>query len=382
MLFDLQTYQIIAYCLIGLLMILFGFTAGFDLGIGFLLPFVGRTNDEKRVVINSIGPTWDGNQVWLVILGGSIFVLWPYAYALAFSGFYGAMMLLLWSLFLRPVAFEWRSKINTPGWRKVWDLSLFLGSFIPAIAIGLVIGNIMRGVPFHYDSISLRAFYTGNFFQLFNPFSLLVAFVCFFLLVMHGSMYLRLRTTEKIHRRCRAVTAIFGVFFILAFFAAGWWIRDGLTGYQLVKAAGLTNMTHNIVKVVPGALLANYKIYPWMTFAPIAAFAGALIAILSSLFKRLSLIGFFGSSVAVICSVLTFGFSMFPFIMTSSTNPNNSLTAWNASATQYTLQTIFIAMIIFVPTIGLYTLWVFRKLWGKTNKITVDTIRTEDHALY
>ncbi len=379
MFFTLQTYQIIVYCLIGLVMILFAFTAGFDLGIGTLLPFIGKSNDERRVIINSIGPTWDGNQVWLVILGGAIFVLWPYAYALAFSGFYGAMMLFLWALFLRPVAFEWRSKIDSKKWRHVWDSCLFLGSVIPAIAIGLLIGNIMKGVPFYYETDSLRLFYTGTFLKLFNPFSLLVAFTCLFLLVTHGSMYLRLRTTEVIHNRARVATVIFGILFMLAFAGVGWWIDRGLQGYQLVKAAGLTNMTDNVVKMVPGALLANYKAYPWMQFAPIAAFIGVVIAVLSSIFKRLSAIGFWGSAVGVICTILTFGFSMFPFIIPSITHPNNSLTAWNASASHYTLQTMFIAMVIFIPTIGAYTMWVFRKLWGK---ITVETVREKDHVLY
>lgn len=379
MLFTLHTYQIVGFCLIGLLMILFGFTAGFDLGIGTLLPFVGKNNDERRVIINSIGPTWDGNQVWLVILGGALFVIWPYVYAVTFSGFYGAMMLLLWALFLRPLAFEWRSKIDSNKWRKIWDISLFIGSFFPAFAIGLLIGNLMRGVPFHYDPESLRVFYTGNFLKLLNPFSLLVAATSLFMLLMHGSMYLRLRTTEHIHNRCRIATVLFGILFIVSFASAGWWIDQGFQGYQLIKAAGINNLTANIVKVVPSGLLANYQTYPWMKFAPIMAFIGAAIAVLSSIFKRLSAIGFWGSALSVIGAILTFGFSMFPFIVPSITTPNHSLTAWNASGTHYTLQVMFVAMVVLIPTIGAYTMWVYRKLWGK---ITVDTVHENDHALY
>lgn len=379
----LATYQVIAYCLVGLTMVLFGFTAGFDLGIGTLLPFIGKNNDERRIVINSIGPTWDGNQVWLVILGGVLFILWPYAYALVFSALYWAMILFLWALFLRPVAFEWRSKIDKTQWRTLFDVFLFLGSGIPAIAIGLVLGNLMIGLPFHYETDSLRVIYTGSFWQLINPFALLVAFTSLCLLLMHGSTYLRVRTLDVINARCRKATMLFGLLFIISFSATGIWIASGLKGYVLIEPATLTNIIANKVSIQPSALLQNYHAYPWMKTAPIVTFIAAGIAIIGSFFRRMGVLSFWGSGFAVIGAITTFGFSMFPFITPSSTMPNHSLTAWNASATHYALHTIFVAIVIFFPTIGLYTIWAFRKIWGPSKgKITLDKLRSEDHSLY
>lgn len=376
MFFSLPTYQLIAYALVGLVMIIFAFTVGFDLGTGIVLPFVGKTNEERRVLINSVGPTWDGNQVWLIILGTLIFALWPYGYALSFSGFYGGMFLLLWALFLRPVAFEYRSKINSDRWRKTWDLCLFLGSLVPALAVGVVIGNMMKGVPFYYQND--YPFYTGHFWQLFNPFGLLVGVATVLLVISHGCCYLRLRTTDAINDRCRKAARYSSLIFILGFAAAGFWVAH-MTGYQLVKSAPLGNLTANVVKEVPAGLLHNYSKHAWTIFAPIAGFVGAILVFLLSFSKRAAGLSFWSSSLAAIGTILTFGFSFFPFVMISNTNPNMSLTVWNSSATQYAIQTIFIVAIIFIPTIGLYTSWVYRKLWGK---LTVEKIKKEDHQLY
>lgn len=370
MLMSLVDYQLLWYLLVGVVLVLVAFTMGFDLGVGSIMPFIGRSDVEKRIIINSIGPTWDGNQVWLIIAGGALFVIWPYAYALSFSGFYGAILLFLWALFLRPVGFEYRSKIKNNTWRHFWDTCIFLGSFIPAAAMGLLIGNLLQGVPFYYTATH-RLIYTGNVWELFNGFAILTALVSASMLIMHGATFLQLKTTDDIQRRSRKTTVIFGLIFVILFVLAGYISINRIDGYQLVKAAGLNNMLQNKVTVDIGALFFNFVNNKWMFIAPILTFAGAGIAILASLL-RVSFMAFLASTASVIGTIFTFGFAMFPFVIPSSTHPDMSLTLYNSSASHYTLQAIFIAAVIFLPTIGLYTLWVFKQVWGKVTKEEIE----------
>src|SRR6185436_18910518 len=171
MIFDYETLKIIWWLFVGLLLVGFALTDGWDLGVGTLLPFVGRTDDERRVVINSIGPTWEGNQVWFITAGGATFAAWPLVYASAFSGFYAALILTLFALFLRPVGFDYRSKVEDPRWRSVWDWGIFVAGFVPALVFCVAFGNLLLGIPFHFDG-DQRSFYTGSFIGLLNPFAL------------------------------------------------------------------------------------------------------------------------------------------------------------------------------------------------------------------
>jgi cytochrome d ubiquinol oxidase subunit II len=191
--FDYETLKVIWWLLVGVLLIGFAIMDGHDMGVGTLLPFAGRSDVERRVIINTVGPHWDGNQVWFITAGGAIFAAWPLVYATAFSGFYWAMLAVLWALFFRPVGFDYRSKIASPLWRTTWDWGLFVGGFVPPVIFGVAFGNLLQGVPFHFDS-NLMSYYTGTFWGLLNPFALLCGVVSSAMITFHGAIYLMHRT--------------------------------------------------------------------------------------------------------------------------------------------------------------------------------------------
>jgi cytochrome d ubiquinol oxidase subunit II len=380
MIFDYETLKVIWWCFIGVLLIGFAIMDGFDLGAEALLPFVARNDEERRVVINAVGPVWDGNQVWLILGGGALFAAWPLVYASAFSGFYIAMLLVLFALILRPGGFDYRSKMPGQGWRNFWDWTLFVSGAVPALVLGVAFGNLLQGVPFHLDD-SLRSFYTGNFFGLLNPFALLAGVVSLSMLVMHGAVFLQIRSDGAVYRRARVAAILFAVLFIVAFAAAGLWLAYGIPGYHIVSIPDVNHAVNPLAKVVErstGAWLHNYSRFPWMIIAPIAAFAGAFMAIGMVLHDRPGR-AFICSGAAIAGVILTTGLSMFPFIMPSSTDPNSSLTAWDATSSHWTLMWMFWATIIFLPIVLTYTSWAYRVMRGK---ITVDRIRETTHSAY
>jgi len=189
---DFATLRLIWWALLGVLLIGFSLTDGFDLGVGALLPFVAKTDEERRMVINTVGATWEGNQVWFILGGGAIFAAWPFVYAVSFSGFYLAMFLVLSALILRPVSFKYRSKRPSPKWRSFWDWCLFIGGFVPALVFGVAVGNVLLGAPFRLDS-DLRSFYDGNLLGLFTPFSLIAGLLSVAMLVLHGAAWLSVK---------------------------------------------------------------------------------------------------------------------------------------------------------------------------------------------
>lgn len=380
MIFDYETLKIIWWLFLGLLLIGFVITSGFDLGIGALLPFLGKNDEERRVIINSIGATWEGNQVWLVLGAGAIFAAWPLVYAAAFSGFYAAMLVALFALVIRPCGFTFRSKLSDPRWRSIWDWGLFVSGVVPAVIFGVAFGNLFQGVPFHYDD-TLRSFYTGSFFDLLNPFALLVGVVSLTMLIMHGGIYLQIRTEGEISTRAKGVVKIFSIFFVAAFALAGIWVAFGIDGYRIVSMPDANSAFSPLAKTVEkvaGAWFTNYKLYPWTMLAPFAGFAGAISAMLLASRNRAGL-AFAASSIALTGVVLTAGFSMFPFWMPSSTYPDHSLTVWDSGSSHLTLTWMFVATIVFLPMIILYTSWVF---WILRGKVTVEQIRNNEHSVY
>ena len=376
MILDYETLKVIWWLFVGVLLIGFAVSDGFDMGVGALLPFVGRTDDERRVVINTIGPTWEGNQVWFITAGGAVFAAWPLVYATAFSGFYVALMLTLFALFLRPVGFDYRSKIADPRWRSTWDWGLFVGGAVPAIVFGVAFGNLLLGVPFQYDD-TMRVSYSGSFFDLLNPFGLISGVLSLAMLVMHGGAYIQLRTEGEIQKRARLYTGIAAFLAIALFFAAGLWVATSLAGYRITQmpAAGsvMTPLAKTVERAV-GAWLDNYGRYPWMWLAPAAGFGGAALA--------LALRGgpaFIASGISVAGIILTAGFSMFPFVMPSSLDPRSSLTVWDAVSSHRTLQIMFWVVIAMLPVILLYTTWVYSVMRGT---VTVERIREQKHTAY
>lgn len=379
MIFDYETLKIIWWAFMGVLLIAFAVTDGYDMGVVTLLPFLGKSDEERRVIINSIGPTWEGNQTWLIIAAGTTFAAWPMVYATAFSGFYIALMLMLFALFLRPVGTDYRSKLQDPRWRNAWDWGLFVGGTVPAIIFGIAFGNLLRGVPFHFDD-SVRIFYTGSFWQLLNPFALLAGLISLSMLVMHGATFLQIRTEQEIHVRAVRATMLAAAILVIAFALAGVWVSAGMDGYRVtqIDPGGWANPLAKTVEVASGAWLDNYGRYPWMMLAPAAGFAGALAAAVLSLL-RWSRLAFVASGMSVTGVILTAGFSMFPFIIPSSSDPNSSLTAWDAVSSHGTLQVMFWITLFLVPLMCLYTGWVYRVMRGK---VTVETIRANTHTAY
>ncbi|HKB60384.1 MAG TPA: cytochrome d ubiquinol oxidase subunit II [Gallionellaceae bacterium] len=377
---DYETLKIIWWVLVGALLLGFAIMDGHDMGVGTLLPFAGKTDVERRIMINTVGPHWDGNQVWFITAGGAIFAAWPLVYATAFSGFYWAMLAVLWSLFFRPVGFDYRSKIENPKWRRTWDWGLFVGGFVPPLIFGVAFGNLLQGVPFHFDN-DLRSFYTGSFWELLNPFALLAGVVSSAMITSHGANYLMIRTEGDIFRRVRTASLVFGAITLAAFAAAGVWIASGIKGFAITSVVdpnALPNPMDKTVVQETGAWLKNYTLYPATMLVPGAAFAGGLLAMLAAFLKK-PLTAFVGSSISMLGIIGTAGVSLFPFVMPSSTDPRSSLTVWDSVSSQFTLGLMLVATIIFLPIIIVYTSWAYKKMSGK---ITEAFITANDKSAY
>ncbi len=367
------TLRVIWWVLLGVLLIGFAVTDGWDLGACALLPFIARTDGERRLTINAVAPTWEGNQVWFILGGGAIFAAWPFVYAVSFSGFYLAMFLVLASLILRPVGFKYRSKRPQRAWRSRWDWALFVGGFVPSLVFGVAVGNVLSGVPFHFDD-DLRIFYDGSFLGLFTPFSLLCGLLSVAMLTMHGAAFVSTKVERgRVHDRASAFGRMAAVATIVLFAVGGIFIAFGHLGYamvNLVDPAGPSNPLRATVHHAAGAWLRNYATYPWNALAPLLGLGGAMIAFLG--FSRradgLTLLGSAGSVAGIIATV---GVSMFPFILPSSTDAHASLLVWNASSSRGTLFTMLIVTVIFLPIILIYTSWVYRVLFGRITQTEI-----------
>lgn len=380
MFFDYETLKLIWWLFIGVLLIGFAVTDGFDMGVAAWLPFLGKTDDERRVIINSVGATWEGNQTWLVTAAGAIFAAWPFVYAAAFSGLYIALLLVLFALFFRPVGFDYRSKLADPRWRSAWDWALFIGGAVPALIFGIAFGNLLLGLPFHFDD-TMRSFYTGSFWALLHPFALLAGVVSLSMLMMHGAIYLELRTDGTVRERARKAALGAGLVCAAAFAAAGVWLALGIDGYRIVAMPDAGSVFNPLAKTVEksaGAWLANYHSHPWTLAAPLAGFAGIALALQLSRAGRHGL-AFIASSIALAGIILTAGGAMFPFVMPSATDPNSSLTLWDAASSHKTLGIMLLVTVVFLPLIMLYTAWVYRVMRGR---VTVEAIQENTHTAY
>ena len=370
---DYEFLRVVWWLLLGVLLIAFAIMDGFDLGAVALLPFVGKTDLERRVVINTVGPVWEGNQVWFILGGGAIFAAWPYVYAISFSGFYLAMFLVLVTFIIRPVAFKYRSKLEDSRWRHTWDWIMCIAGITTSILLGVAVGNVLQGVPFHFDS-DLRVFYTGSFFGLLNPFALLCGLVSLCMLLMHGGFYLSIKASGQVAERAVKLARFFAWLLIVLFALGGVWVSLGHIGYQMtsvVNMVGPSNPMHKQVIALSGAWLNNYALHPWMRLMPVLGFLGAAAAWFLSK-KQAKKTAFISSAISLAGVVGTAGVSMFPFLLPSSSNPSESLTVWDASSSQLTLQIMFICAVIFVPMIVAYTTWVFRVLRGPVTQASIE----------
>lgn len=377
---DYEILRAIWWLFIGVLLVGFAIMDGQDMGVGTLLPFLSKDDTERRCMINSVAPHWDGNQVWLITGGGAIFAAWPLMYAAAFSGFYWAMLIVLMALIFRPVGFDYRGKFESTKWRSTWDWLLFIGSAVPPVIFGVAIGNLLQGVPFHFDE-SLRPIYTGSFFGLLNPFGLLCGVVSLLMFVFHGANYLVLRTEVELQRRAMSIASLAGIGTAALFVAGGIWAYFGLDG--MVATAGLdpagpSNPLLKTVDVYAGAWFANFSDYPVLWLVPALAVVCALLGVFFvKQFKGMAAI--LCSSVVMLGVILTPLLAMFPFIMPSSSDPRSSLTIWDCTSSQLTLEVMFFVTLIFLPIVLIYTGWAYRTMSGKLN---AEYIRKNDHHLY
>ncbi|KKB86569.1 cytochrome d ubiquinol oxidase subunit 2 [Devosia limi DSM 17137] len=375
---DYEILRLIWWALLGILLIGFAIMGGRDLGVGALLPFAARSDQERRQLLNLIGPTWEGNQVWLVLGGGAIFAAFPPLYAVSFSGFYLAMIVILLALILRPVGFKFRGKIKDPRWRAAWDWALFIGGFVPSLIFGVAVGNVLLGAPFALDD-TMRIFYSGNFFMLLTPFALLCGLVSLGMIVTQGAAVITGRTNGLLADRARFYGTLSALATIVLFAIAGLWVAFGLDGHvitSVVNTSAPINPLSKSVELVRGGWLANYSAHPWTIAAPVLGFLGMAGAFVG-LQRRLGVPTLLASSVGIFGIIATAGVSLFPFLLPSSTSLSSGLTLWDASSSHLTLFIMLLVTVVFLPIILLYTAWVFRVMRGP---VTAESLEKNPNA--
>jgi len=363
--FDYEILRLIWWVLIGVLLVGFTITDGFDLGVCAIVPVIGKNDTQRRIMINSIAPHWDGNQVWLITAGGALFAAWPLVYATSFSGFYLAMILTLAALWLRPLGLDYRSKIEDPKWRRNWDIAISISGFVPSLIFGVAFGNLLQGVPFQLNEF-LMPTYHGSFFGLLNPFALLCGLVSVSMIVLQGATWLQMKTTAEVHTRARSVAQLTGLLTVVLFVLAGFWIQ-GIDGYAVVgsiDANAASNPLNKEVVVEAGAWMRNFEQYPLMWAAPALGVVMPLIAVLASRIEKGGL-AFLASSLGVAGVIFTAGLAMFPFIMPSSLDPKSSLTMWDSTSSELTLNLMTGVAFVMVPIILGYTTWTYYKMFGR-----------------
>ena len=372
---DYETLRLIWWLLLGVLLISFALTDGYDLGVATLLPFVARNDEERRLTINAVAPHWEGHQVWFILGGGAIFAAWPFVYAVSFSGFYLAMFLVLAALILRPVGYKYRSKDANPAWRARWDWAIFISGLVPALVFGVAVGNALAGAPFRFDS-DLRMTYEGSLLGLFTPFTLLTGVLSVAMLALHGAGWLAVKIEEgPVLARTRRIGLGAGIASIALFALGGLMVAKGGMGMHLVgavDASGPSNPLMSGSAPLSGGWLGNYALHPWMLIAPALGLIGPIVALVGISLRK-GLLNFAGSALAIVGTIATVGLSMFPFILPSSIDPRSSLTVWNASSSHLTLFIMLIVTVVFLPIVLLYTAWVMKVLAGR---ITLADVRT------
>lgn len=366
---EYETLRFVWWALLGVLLIGFAIMDGFDLGTAALLPFVARNDMERRVVINTVGPVWEGNQVWFILGGGAIFAAWPALYAASFSGFYLAMILVLATLILRPVGFKYRSKVANMVWRNFWDWALFAGGAVPSLVFGVAFGNLFLGVPFTFDD-DLRMHSTITLVSLLNPFALLAGLISLSMMVLHGAAWLTLKTEGAIKARAQTIIPFAALAFAGLFAIAGFWVWH-IDGYQIVGQMAHDGPSNPMIKTVTRVArgwFANETAHPglWLTVA--LAYAGALLAVL---LRGRPGFSFMASGAVALGTIATAGAALFPFLLPSSSNPGASLTVWDASSSKLTLAVMLGAVVIFLPIILAYTAWVYRVLRGPVRETDI-----------
>jgi cytochrome d ubiquinol oxidase subunit II len=375
---DYNTIRLCWWLLIGGLWIGFAIMDGHDLGVGGLLLFVAKKDEERRVLINSIAPHWDGNQVWLITAAGAMFAVWPTVYATVFSGLYIVVLAMLWTLFLRAPAFDYRSKIENKNWRQNWDKVIFIASAVSPIVLGTAAGNLFLGLPFNIDQ-NMNMHYEGQVWQLFNPYALLAGILGLFMILSQGASYIMVRTNGIIHDRAKTALFTCALLTLICFVLIEIWTLQ-LKGFVIntIDTNQSSNLFAKTVSVVDHGWAENYKNYPFMMIAPFLAIISFLFAMLLAKLDK-AVLAFVATSVGLSAIIISFGCLLFPFLLPSSINPNASLTLWDAASSYHTLYLTLIVVLIFAPIVLTYTSWVYKIMRGK---ITEEKIKDNTKSLY
>ena len=366
--------RVIWWLLLGVLLVGFAVTDGFDLGAMGLLRATAKTDVERRVAINTVGPVWEGNQVWLVLGGGAIFAAWPQLYAVSFSGFYLAMFAVLVPLILRPVAFKFRSKHDDAAWRNRWDWVLCLTGIVPSLLFGVAVGNVILGVPFRLAD-DLRIYYEGTFFGLLTPFALLCGLVSLSMILMHGASWLVFKAEGAVAERAARYGSMFAILTTVLFAAAGVWLALGVNGFVItsdINPVGPSNPLNKTAAVAAGAWMANFKAQPLLWLLPAIGLVMPLITAVG-LRGRREWLSLMASGLAIAGIILTVGAAMFPMILPSTVDPRFSLTVWDSSSSHLTLFIMLVCTCVFLPLILVYTSWVYSILRGKVDPVAIAT---------
>lgn len=379
---DYVFLKIVWWMIVGTMLIVYASTAGYDSGITMIMPFL-RSETDRRVLLNVSAPTWDGNQTWIVFAGGALFVVWPVVYSTAFSGLYAVMLCILWSLFLRPPGYDYRSKIDKHAWRRFWDFGLFISAVVPVFMFGVGMGNCFLGFPFHFEPHTLRVFYTGNIFQLLSPFGLLAGVSSLLMVLMHGAAYGARRTEDHLYRLCRKIHAWAAILLLISFSIAGLMVIFSVEGYVLLSQSSNPTLypLANKVAYHVGAWIDSYRQYPWKGFFPVLAYCGIGASLWASALHWRSWC-FWASAVGIGGVIGTAGASLFPFIMPSSTNPDQSITVWNAVSSQYALNIMFYVGVVLLLVILGYKIFTFHTIWGKKPTLTARDVEENSHSFY
>jgi len=328
--------QITWFLLIGLLLAVYAVLDGFDLGVGFWSLFA-RKEEEKSTLAGAIAPHWDGNEVWLLVGGGALFAAFPRVYATVFSGFYLALVLVLFALIFRAVSLEYGAKKGSASWRKTWNLAFGLGSALPALLFGVALGNILRGLP-----LDAGAHFTGNFLTLLNPYALLCGLICFFMMALHGALFAALKTEGKLHEK-----------------AMGWARFSWLT-YLVLLLVGFF-----VTFFTQPHLMANFKSHPVLWLLPIVTLA-ALVAAKALLSKQKTGAAFTASSASIVALTATLWAWLFPYLVPALHEGGKKLSIYDASSSKLTLTVMLILAAIGVPIVLAYTIWSYHVFRGKT----------------
>lgn len=388
MIFDYLTLKLIWWVLVGLVLILYATTAGFDFGVTMMLPFMKRHKNfakddyERRVMLNTIGATWDGNQTWLVFAGGALFVTWPVVYTTVFSGVYAGILLVLYAFFLRPPGFDYRSKIHSDGWRKMWDWALFLSAFLPILAFGLVIGNLFVGLPFHFDAFSMRSFYNGNFFGLLTPFGLLCGIGSVLMALTQGAAYLNRRTDGELQNVFRRTYRVCGTLLLIVM-TIGAISLAYVKGYTMIHspANAVAHPLSSVVSRSNGAWMASLNAHPWKWIPVVVAYLATLVGMFAAR-KGNGGFSFWMNSIGIGGIIGMIGATLFPFIVPSSIAPAQSITAYNAVSAPYTLMTMLYISTPLLIFIVCYKFWGYYSVWCKNKTMNVEHVKAGEHTYY